>query len=70
MTAALTIELNAADLSGANTEIDRFKIGQYVRVNSKPHNLENELYVVSKLSINLSNPAANKICIGTETAIC
>ena len=65
---ALSIELTAADLSGVNTEIDRFKIAQYVRVNSKPHNLENALYVVSKLSLNLTDPAANKICLGTETA--
>ena len=65
---ALSIELTAADLSGANTEIDRFKIAQYVRVNSKPHNLENALYVVSKLSLNLTDPTANKICLGTETA--
>ena len=65
---ALSIELTAADLSGVNTEIDRFKIAQYVRVNSKPHNLENALYVVSKLSLNLTDPTANKICLGTETA--
>ena len=65
---ALSTELTAADLSGVNTEIDRFKIAQYVRVNSKPHNLENALYVVSKLSLNLTDPTANKICLGTETA--
>lgn len=65
---ALSIELTAADLSGVNTEIDRFKIAQYVRVNSKPHNLENALYVVSKLSLNLTDPTANKICLGTKTA--
>lgn len=65
---ALSIELTATDLSGVNTEIDRFKIAQYVRVNSKPHNLENALYVVSKLSLNLTDPTANKICLGTETA--
>ena len=65
---ALSIEFTAADLSGVNTEIDRFKIAQYVRVNSKPHNLENALYVVSKLSLNLTDPTANKICLGTETA--
>lgn len=64
----LSIELTATDLSGVNTEIDRFKIAQYVRVNSKPHNLENALYVVSKLSLNLTDPTANKICLGTETA--
>lgn len=58
-----TIELTAADLSAAGTDVGAFHIGTKVRVISKPHGIE-QLFTVTKLNINLFDPAANKLTLG------
>lgn len=58
-----TIELTAADLATVNKDIASFHIGTKVRAISKPHGL-NELFTVTKLSVNLLNPAANALVLG------
>ena len=62
-----TIELTAADLSAAGVDIRSFRIGTMVRVISKPHGLD-ALFTVSKLSISLSDPGANKMTLGKTVA--
>jgi len=58
-----TIELTAADMAAVGMDVASFHIGTKVRVTSKPHGI-NQLFTVSKLSINLLNPAANKLILG------
>lgn len=56
------IELTAADLAAAGVDIASFHLGTQVRVISKPHGI-NQLFTVTKLSIDLLNPAANKLSL-------
>lgn len=58
-----TIELTAADLAAAGANILSFHIGTQVRVKSKPHGID-QLFIVSKLSISLSDPGANRMTMG------
>ena len=58
-----TIELTAADLATVNTDITSFHLGTQVRAESEPHGL-NQLFLVSKLSIKLLDPGANKMTLG------
>ena len=58
-----SIELTAADLATVGQDVASFHLGTQVRVTSDPHGL-NQLFLVSKLSINLLDPAANNITLG------
>ena len=58
-----TIELTAADLATVDKEFTSFHLGTQVDVLSNPHGI-NQRFVVSKLSIKLLNPAANKLTLG------
>ncbi len=58
-----TVELTAADLAALGEKITSFHIGTKVRVVSRPHGID-QLFTVSKLSINLFDPAANKLTLG------
>ena len=58
-----TIELTAADLAVLGEDIASFHLGTQVKVVSKPHGI-NQLFTVSKLSVNLFDPAANKLMLG------
>lgn len=57
------LELSAVDLAALDTKFNSFHLGTYVKVTSEPHNL-NANFLVSKLSINLSDPASNKLSLG------
>ena len=58
-----TIELTAADLAITGQKITSFHLGTQVRAESVPHGL-NQLFLVSKLSIKLLDPIANKMTLG------
>lgn len=58
-----TVELTAVDLATVGTDFSSFHLGTQVRVTSKPHGID-QLFRVSKLSISLLNPAANKLTLG------
>lgn len=58
-----TIELTAADLSAAGQDIAAFRLGTYVRAISRPHGID-QLFLITKLSLNLSSPGASKITLG------
>lgn len=60
---SLTIELSAVDLSVIDADIEQFTLGEQVRVISEPHNLDS-YFMLSKLEIDLTNPANNKITLG------
>lgn len=59
----VSIEIKAADLHNLNVNIEAFKIGQYVRVISKPHGLD-RYFLLSRMSIALDNPANCKMTLG------
>lgn len=60
---AYRIELSAADLHLLDVNIEKFKLGQYANVISKPHDL-NELMQISKMVIDFERPDNTKISVG------
>ena len=58
-----TIELTAADMAAVGANVASFHLGTKVRVVSNPHGID-QLFTVSKLSINLFEPASNKLTLG------
>lgn len=59
-----TIEMSAADLSQKDASFDDFRIGQYVFVDSPPHGMDGEKFLVEKMSLRLDDPAQNKLTFG------
>lgn len=64
---AIRLELNAVDLHLLDVEIERIKLGDTIRVISEPHNLDRYL-MVSKMTIDIENPAKNSIVLGYTTS--
>ena len=58
-----SIELDAVDLATVDKTISSFHLGTQVRVTTNPHSI-NRLFLVKKLSINLLQPASNKMTLG------
>lgn len=58
-----TIDLSAADLATVGASFSGFHLGTYVRVESKPHGIDQN-FLVSKLSINLLEPGKNRLTLG------
>lgn len=58
-----TIELTAADLATVDKTFTSFHLGTQVKVESDPHGL-NQLFLVSRLSLKLLDPAANRLTLG------
>jgi len=69
-----SIELTAADLATVNKDIESFHLGVWVQVTTNPHSI-NQRFLVTKLSIDLLQPGANKLTLGeavytmTEAAV-
>lgn len=59
-----TIEMTAADLSQMDKSFDDFRIGQYVFVDSPPHGMDGKKFLVTKMTLNLSDPSQNKLTFG------
>lgn len=57
------VELTAADMATVEADFSSFRLGTYVEVNSPPHGIGQRL-LVNKISINLLDPAANKLVLG------
>lgn len=60
-----TIELDAADLATVDKTVESFHLGTMIRVNTEPHSI-NQLFMVTKLSIYLLQPASNKLTLGAS----
>lgn len=58
-----TIELTAADMAAINKDITSFHLGTQVHADSNPHGL-NQRMLVTKLSLKLFEPWANKMTLG------
>lgn len=62
-----TIELTAADLAATGQDILSFHVATMVDAYSKPHGLD-QRFLVSKLSLKLFEPGANKMTLGKSIA--
>lgn len=60
---SITIELSAIDLSLMDHDIDTFRLGDYIRIVSLPHGLDDK-YLLEKQTINLLKPDNDKITLG------
>lgn len=59
-----SVELDAADLATVDKTVESFHLGTQVQVTSNPHGID-QLFLVSKLSISLFQPASNKLTLGS-----
>lgn len=59
-----TITLSAFDLSMINPNAKPIKLGEYVRVRSKPHGVDS-YFLCTKIEYDLNNPSNNKFTLGT-----
>lgn len=65
-----TVTLTAADLSAAGYDFKTFSLGTYVNIEDKWHTDAHGLlaqYLVKKLTIDILNPANNKLQLGSTT---
>jgi len=62
-----TLELTALDLAFTDTDINSFNFCEYITVNSTYHGITDN-YLLSKIEIDISNPANTKITLG-ETVL-
>lgn len=60
---SITIELSAIDLSLMDKNIDSFTLGDYIRIVSAPHGIDDN-YLLEKQTIDLLKPDNDKITLG------
>lgn len=58
-----SLNLTAVDLHNVNVETENISCGDWIRVLSKPHGLD-QLFLVSSQTIHLSDPGADTIALG------
>ena len=59
-----TIEMSSADLSQMDKSFDDFRVGQYVFVDSPPHGMDGEKFLVTKMALRLDDPSQNQLTFG------
>ena len=59
-----SLELTAIDLSLLDKNIDSFMVGDVIRVKSKPHGVENELYQLTEQNIDFLHPQNDRVILG------
>lgn len=64
---SIRLELNAVDLHLLDVNIERIKLGDNIRVISAPHGVDRYM-MVSKMTIDIENPANNSIVLGFTAA--
>lgn len=62
-----SLELSAVDLSYMDKNIDSYKVGDTIRVRSKPHGVDEDFQLVERTE-DLLNPAASSITLGKEVS--
>ena len=63
-----SLELTAIDLSLLDKNIDAFMVGDTIRVNSKPHGVENMLYQLTEQDIDFLHPQNDRIILGKSVS--
>jgi hypothetical protein len=59
----VTLDLSAVDLNATSEDIENFKVGEYIRIKSSPHGIDNS-YLLKKIALDIENPANTKIQLG------
>lgn len=59
-----TIEIKAVDMHLVNPDLNPIRIGEYVRVRSKPHNLDS-YFLCTSIDLDLNNPENSTYTLGT-----
>lgn len=59
-----TIEIKAVDMHLINPDMNPIRIGEYVRVRSKPHSLDS-YFLCTSIDLDLNNPENSKYTLGT-----
>ena len=62
-----SLELTAVDLSALDKSIDSFRIGDVIRVRSKPHVVDDD-YRLTEQSLDFLRPAKDKVTLGKNIA--
>lgn len=62
-----SLELTAVDLSIRDKNIDSFRLGDVIRVRSKPHGVDDD-YKLTEIKPNFLNPADDRIVLGKHIA--
>lgn len=62
-----SLELSAVDLSLMDKSLDGYQVGDWVRVRSTPHGVD-DLFQLTERTEDLLNPAGGKITLGKDTA--
>lgn len=62
-----SLQLTAVDLSDLDKNIDSFRVGDLIRVRSKPHNVD-DLFQLTARTYDFLNPASNTVTLGQATA--
>ena len=66
----VSLELTAIDLSLLDKTVDSFRVGDWIRVSSKPHSIDNELYQLTEQSLDFLHPQNDRITLGkTKTSL-
>ena len=65
--AITSLELTAVDLSIIDKSIDSFRVGDVIRVRSKPHGVDDD-YRLTERKMDLLNPAGDRITLGKSLA--
>jgi phage minor structural protein len=65
--AITSLELTAVDLSIIDKNIDSFRVGDIIRVRSRPHGVDDD-YRLTERKMDLLNPAADRITLGKSLA--
>lgn len=60
---SITLNMSAIDLSLLDVQVDKLRLGEYNRVLSVPHNL-NDFFQCSRMVLNLGNPSQNQYTFG------
>lgn len=63
-----SLELTAIDLSLLDKNIDSFMVGDTIRVRSKPHGVQDELYQLTEQSIDFLHPQNDRVVLGKNIA--
>lgn len=65
---AITLNLSAIDLSLLDVDADRIRVGEYNRVLSLPHGID-EFYQCTRMTLNLSDPKQNEYTFGNPKGV-
>lgn len=60
----VSLELTAIDLSLLDKSMDSFRVGDMIKIRSKPHGVENEYFQLTEQSIDFLHPQNDKIVLG------